>query len=92
MSFEAVAVWLVRALGVYAALGAIFAIAFVTRGVERLDPAAKGASRGFRLIIVPGVVALWPLLLRRWISGAPPPAERTAHRAAVAPSAGRRSA
>ena len=64
----------------------------MTRGVERIDPAAKGASRGFRLIIVPGAVALWPLLLRRWISGAPPPAERNAHRAAVAPSAGRRSA
>ena len=89
MSFETVATWLVRALGVYAALGAIFAIAFVTRGVEQIDPAAKGASRGFRLIIVPGVVALWPILLRRWIAGAPPPAEQNAHRAA---SAGRHSA
>ena len=92
MSFESAATWLVRALGVYAALGAIFAVAFVTRGVERIDPAAKGASRGFRLIVVPGVVALWPLLLRRWIGGAPPPVERSAHRAASAASAGRRAA
>ena len=81
MSFEQAAVWLVRALGVYAAAGLVFAIAFVLRGVERIDPAAKGASWGFRLIVLPGVVALWPLLLRRWISGAPP-AEKNAHRAA----------
>jgi hypothetical protein len=82
VSFEEGAVWLVRALGVYAGLGLLFAIAFVTRGVGRIDPAAKGASWGFRLIVTPGVVALWPLLLRRWAAGAPPPVERNAHRAA----------
>ncbi|MEZ5314228.1 MAG: hypothetical protein R2862_11585 [Thermoanaerobaculia bacterium] len=35
------------------------------------------ASRGFRWIVLPGAVALWPLLLRRWMRGAPPPASRT---------------
>ena len=83
MSFEEIATWLVRALGVYAGLGVLFAVAFVTRGVERVDPAAKGATWGFRLVILPGVTALWPLLLRRWIQGAPPPVERTAHRDAA---------
>ena len=54
------------ALGVYAALGAVFAIAFVGRGIGSVDPVAKNSSIGFRLIVVPGVVALWPLLLREW--------------------------
>lgn len=83
MSLELVAVWLVRALGIYALLGVLFAPAFVWRGVEKIDPAAKGASWGFRLVVLPGVVALWPLLWRRWLRGSPPPVERNAHRAAA---------
>lgn len=51
----------------YFALGAIFAIAFALRGVERVDPVAKGASWGFRLLILPGAAAFWPLLLGRWL-------------------------
>ena len=57
-------IWLA---GVYAAAGVLFAVAFVTWGVEQVDPAAKGAPLGFRLLILPGSVALWPLLLRRWM-------------------------
>ncbi len=53
-------------LGAYAMLGAIFAIAFVARGIGSVDPVAKDSSVGFRLIVFPGVVALWPLLLRAW--------------------------
>lgn len=82
MSVETIAVWLVRGLGLYVGCGLLFAVAFVTRGAERIDPAARGASWGFRLIVVPGAVALWPLLLGRWVRGAPPPVERSAHRAA----------
>lgn len=53
----------------YAAAGVVFAIAFVARGVSRIDDQAKGAGIGFRLLIFPGVAALWPLLLNRWIRG-----------------------
>ena len=52
-------------LALYFWTGLLFAIAFVTRGVDRLDAAAKGASWGFRLLIVPGTTALWPWLLAR---------------------------
>jgi hypothetical protein len=45
----------------------VFAAAFVIRGVQRVDPAAKGAPLGFRLLILPGCAALWPLLLGRWM-------------------------
>ena len=50
----------------YVILGAIFASAFVARGVDRIDPAARGTGLAFRALIFPAAVALWPLLLRRW--------------------------
>ena len=50
----------------YVLVGAIFAVAFVLRGVERIDSQARGAGLGFRALIFPGAVAFWPLLLRRW--------------------------
>lgn len=53
-------------LGAYAALGAIFAIVFVARGIEVVDSVAKDSTIEFRLIVFPGVVALWPFLLRAW--------------------------
>ncbi|HKQ62464.1 MAG TPA: hypothetical protein VJS92_14330 [Candidatus Polarisedimenticolaceae bacterium] len=77
---EAAAVWLIRVFGTYLTLGAVFALPFVARGIRRIDPAARGASLGFRLVVFPGVVAFWPLLLRRWLAAAPPPEERNAHR------------
>jgi hypothetical protein len=57
----------VDGLTAYAVLGAIFASAFLIRGVSRVDPHAEGAGLGFRLIIFPGVAAFWPFLLSRWI-------------------------
>ena len=54
-------------LAIYASAGLVFAIAFVTSGVARIDPAAKGASWGFRVIILPGAAALWPWLLAKWV-------------------------
>ena len=71
---------LVGAVGLYALVGLLFAIAFVLAGVNRVDPVAREGTWGFRLIIVPGVVAFWPLLATRWVSGRPPAAERNAHR------------
>jgi hypothetical protein len=57
-------IWLA---GGYAAAGVVFATAFAFFGVQKMDPAAKGAPLGFRLLIMPGSAALWPLLLRRWM-------------------------
>lgn len=72
---------IVWALLTYAALGLLFAVAFVMVGVERVDTTAQGAGLGFRLLILPGVAALWPLLVWRWARGvSEPPVERNAHR------------
>lgn len=61
------AAWLVNALAGYAALGALFALGFVTAGIGVVDPAARGSSVGFRILVFPGAVALWPLLMTLWI-------------------------
>jgi len=67
--------------GTYLAMGAVFAMVFVARGVDRIDPMARGAGWGFRALIVPGSVLLWPLLLVRWAAGSmSPPVETNAHR------------
>ena len=71
-------------LGIYLLCGLVFAVPFVVVGVKRIDPHALYGSWGFRLLIFPGAMALWPLLLRRWMSGIHiPPEESTAHRRAA---------
>lgn len=75
---------LVVVAGAYVAAGLVFALAFVMWGVSRVDPAARGATRGFRLIILPGAAAFWPLLAARWAAGSMhPPTETNAHRRAA---------
>ncbi len=71
---------LVLVVEIYLIVGILFGIAFVIRGVQAIDHAAEGAGWGFRLIILPGVAAFWPWLLRRWIRVAQPAEERNAHR------------
>ncbi len=51
----------------YLALGLLFAIVFLTFGIGRVDHAARGAPWSFRALVAPGVVALWPVLLRLWL-------------------------
>ena len=51
----------------YLAAGLLFGVAFVTVGVARIDPAARGTSAAFRLLILPGSVALWPALAVVWV-------------------------
>jgi len=77
------AVWILRALLAHVALGAVFAILFLLRGVHRIDPAAPGSTWGFRLMILPGVIAFWPWLAYRWLTGRQPPQERNDHRLAA---------
>jgi hypothetical protein len=79
---EAAALFVVRALETYLAFGLLFAVPFVTRWVGRTDSRAHEGTWGFRILIVPGVTLLWPLLARRLFDGRPdPPDGWTAHRA-----------
>jgi hypothetical protein len=71
-------------LETYALVGLIFALAFLPRAALRLDPRLHGASPMVRLLILPGVAALWPLTAWRWATGASAPIERNPHRRAAA--------
>ncbi|MEP7309115.1 MAG: hypothetical protein ABJA98_26720 [Acidobacteriota bacterium] len=63
----------------YALAGVGFALLFLPRAVVRLDPRVAGAPRTLRLLILPGVAALWPLFAWRWITGASEPVETNSH-------------
>lgn len=71
-------------LGLYFVLGVIVAIGVLLFRLTRLDPSARQASPGFKALIFPGLVALWPLFAARWIRGAEhPPTEMNGHRRAA---------
>lgn len=60
---------LLLAIAAYFAIGALVALPFVAVGISRVDAAAKGSSIAFRILVLPGSVALWPLVLMKWIRG-----------------------
>jgi len=64
-----IAGWMVLGLGVYLAVGVVFAVPFAFGLVGRVSPAARGAGLGFRLLIVPGCAALWPLMVWALVPG-----------------------
>lgn len=47
-------------------IGLAVAAPFLTFGVDRIDPSARG-SYLFRVLAIPGVVMLWPVVLLRWL-------------------------
>lgn len=61
---------LLLAAAAYILLGLLVAVPFVVRRVDRHDAAAAGAGAGFRLMILPGCLLLWPLVARwSWRAG-----------------------
>ena len=61
--------FLLELLALYAAIGAVTALAFAVFGVTRVQPAA--VSLGARILILPGAALLWPYVLARWIKARP---------------------
>ncbi len=53
---------LVNVAAIYAACGLIVAVLFLAR-CKSFDPSAADGSWGFRVLIVPGIIALWPVIL-----------------------------
>lgn len=79
--FETLVKTFVYALETYVGLGLIFAVPFVWFGVQRVDSEAQGSGAGFRLLILPGVAAFWPMFLYRWMRRiVEPPVEKNPHR------------
>jgi len=75
---------LLVAVGTYLLFGLAFAVPFVLIGVKQIDPHAAHGSWGFRVLIIPGTMFLWPLLARLWLKGVhEPPEENNPHRCAA---------
>lgn len=53
---------------VYAGCGLIIAVLFLARWCKSFDPSAMDGSWGFRVLIVPGIIALWPVILAKVLS------------------------
>ena len=49
----------------YIGIGLVFGVFFAMWGAAILDPVAKGAPIGFRILVLPGSAALWPILLSK---------------------------
>ncbi len=54
-------------VAIYLVAGLVFAIPFVIKGVTKIDEGAKGSTWGFRIIIIPGTIVFWPVLLKKWM-------------------------
>ena len=65
----------------YVLAGLGFAFLFLPSGIVRLDHRVDGSPKTLRLLILPGVAALWPILAWRWITSRCEPVERNPHRA-----------
>ena len=52
--------------GVYLLCGAAFTLVFQWKGLADFDHAALGAGWKFRLIITPGLIALWAVIAWKW--------------------------
>ena len=63
--------------------GVLFALAFLPRGIARVDERLHESPVFVRVLLFPGVVALWPLFAWRWMTGRAAPEERNPHRLAA---------
>lgn len=56
---------IVTGVQIWAGIGLLVALAFVTIGINRIDEDAVGAF-AFRPLIIPGVMLIWPIVVWRW--------------------------
>jgi hypothetical protein len=61
---------LIDLLALYAVVGAVTALAFVTFGIARVLPAGTPVTLGARVLFMPGAALLWPYVLLRWAKAA----------------------
>jgi hypothetical protein len=54
-------------LALYAVVGAVTGVAFVSFGLARVLPAGTPVTVGARVMLLPGAAILWPYVLLRWV-------------------------
>jgi hypothetical protein len=59
------AAMIVQFVTIWLAVGVVLGVAFLFFGIERIDPAARGAY-ALRPLLLPGLALLWPFVAVRW--------------------------
>ena len=54
-------------VAIYLVLAVLFVFPFLMKGLNTVDEGANGSTIGFKIIIIPGVIVFWPVLLSKWI-------------------------
>ena len=63
---EVILSYLFTAISIYLVIGFLYYVAFIFKWAAQLDENAKGASVGFKLLLLPGTLVLWPVLFLKW--------------------------
>lgn len=51
----------------YLALGFVFSLLFIWKGATTLDNDVAESPKTFRMLLIPEAIALWPILLLKWV-------------------------
>jgi len=72
---EAIANIIVLGFGAYLLIGLLVGLAYMLGGAGKIDPAAKGKGLPLRvrLLILPGIIGLWPIMLTKLLTKTEPP-------------------
>ncbi len=52
-------------VAIYLTIGAILALPLMLAALKRIDPATQNATLGFRVLIIPSLAIMWPIVLVR---------------------------
>lgn len=63
---EAFFVKMVFAAELYLISGLIFSVSFIIWGLTSVDSHAKNTGLIFKILIIPGLVVLWPIIVLKW--------------------------
>jgi hypothetical protein len=62
---------LLELLALYALIGGVTALGFISFGLAAVLPPHTPVTLGARLLFLPAAVALWPLVIGRWLRPRP---------------------
>lgn len=62
---ETIATIFLLLLALYVLIGIVFYFPFIKKGVHKIDEGVKDAPKFMKVLIFPGTVALWPILLKK---------------------------
>ncbi|MDN5215278.1 hypothetical protein QQ020_24580 [Fulvivirgaceae bacterium BMA12] len=63
---ESVLNYVFAIIGIYLLLGFVFYLVFIFKLATQLDENMRGSGVGFKLLILPGTLVLWPVLFSKW--------------------------